>query len=132
MTRRSAFAIASGVVGAIVSAVAAVSIAFQSAPPLPAAATGKVDPGKHQKPIIRKRTRTITIHKKPKGGSGGPRLAHFVQSPSSGVTSGAPAYVPAHSPGSATTTSTGGSHPGTVDSDDGEQESSHESAHSDD
>jgi len=67
MNKRSAMTIAAGLVAALLAGAAAFSLSFGN-PATPASARGK------QAPIVRTIKRTVTIHRKAKGASGGPRV----------------------------------------------------------
>jgi hypothetical protein len=115
MTRRSAFAIAGGLVGALVSTVTAFTIGLQARThQLIAASSSISNQVHHGKPIVRTRTRTITVHRKGRAASGTPNVVHVVPPPtppSAAVAPAAPAAPPA-------TTNTGGSHASGAGADD--------------
>jgi hypothetical protein len=117
MTRRSAFAIAGGVVAAVVSTVTAFTVGLQARTQqlIAASSSNQVH---HAKPIVRTKTRTITVHRKGKAATGTPNVVHVVPPPappSAAVRPAAPAAPPAP-------TNTGGSHAVGAGADDGGHE----------
>ena len=95
MTKRSAMLVAAGIVMALVAGGIGMSLG-QIGPASAAATTTETTP-KHQRPIVRRHVRTITIHKKAKSPAPAPQQ---IVVPAPAVSYSAPSTAPAPGSGS--------------------------------
>jgi hypothetical protein len=121
VNRRSAIAVAGGLTGALVSGVAGYSVRVHQPPPAAADPAGK--------PIVRTKTRTITIHKKAK-----PRSNSAAAPVRTVVVKRAPTVIPAPAVHASTSVvhHTGGSATGGGEGDDRRERGDHEGGGGDD